>query len=124
MILPAGSALLSEDVPVLLVLLPSATTAAAHQTRLATECLLATLQQQLGRAIRILPIDQATHPAAVRSFDGRGLPAFVLTRHGVELWHQQGLPEGPDMAALLLSKLQPAPTAPTTLANTEPVLKP
>ena len=28
-------------------------------------------------------------------------------RHGMELWRQQGLPDGDGMAALLLSKLEP-----------------
>lgn len=65
------------------------------------------LQRELGTAIRVLRLEEATYPAAVHSFDSRGLPAFVLMRRGVELWHQLGLPEGDGIAARLLSKLGP-----------------
>ena len=71
----------------------------------ATLAALNHLQQELGTAIQVLRIDEATHPAVVRSFNGRGLPAFVLTRHGLELWRQQGLPTTDGIAALLLGKL-------------------
>ncbi len=80
--------------------------------RAATLAALHHLQQELGTAIQVLRIDEATHPAVVRSFDGRGLPAFVLTQHGLELWHQQGLPTSEGIAALLLSKLKAAPGPP------------
>jgi hypothetical protein len=103
--LAAISSTFSAEAALLLVLLPAAT---APGARAAVVADLATLQQQLGPPVRILLVDEASHPAVVRSFDGRGLPAFVLTRHGVELWHQQGLPTGADMAARLLSKLPPA----------------
>jgi hypothetical protein len=93
---------------VLLVLLPPADSAAA-QTFVRTA--LHTLQEQLGAAIRVLRVDEATHPDVVRSFHGRGLPAWVLMRHGVELWRQPGLPLGPDTIALILSKLALPPAA-------------
>jgi len=94
---------------VLLVLLPPADSAAAQASVRGT---LHTLQQQLGAAIRVLRIDEATHPDVVRSFKGLGLPAWVLMRHGVELWRQPGLPTGADTVALVLSKLAgpPAPS--------------
>ena len=92
----------------LLVLLPAAT-GAARLTRATTLAGLSALQRQLGPAIQVLQIDEATHPAVVRSFDGRTLPAFVLLRHGVELWRQAGLPNSQGIAALLLSKLVPVP---------------
>lgn len=76
--------------------------------RAATLAALQKLQQELGTAIQVLRIDEATHPAVVRSFNERGLPAFVLARHGTELWRQQGLPTADGMADLLLSKLQAA----------------
>lgn len=95
--------LLLAETAVLLVLLPPA---AADDTPLAVA--LDDLQRRLGTAIRVLPIDETSHPTVVRSFGGRGLPAFVLLQHGVELWHQQGLPEGEFIAELLLSKLRPA----------------
>ncbi len=100
---------LPADPAVLLVLLPTAVLGAAEPGRTATLAALNRLQQELGAAIQVLRVDEATHPAVVRSFDGRGLPAFVLTRHGVELWRQQGLPDADGIAALLLSKLKNFP---------------
>ena len=101
----------TTDAAVLLVLLPRVGLAQTEQTpaaRTSTLLMLSALQQRLGAAIRVLRIDEASHPAVVRSFDGRGLPAFVLIQNGAELWRQQGLPEGQQMAALLLSKLLPS----------------
>ena len=60
----------------------------------ATNLLLQGLQLELGTAIRVLQVDESSHPAVVHAFDGRGVPAFVLLRDGAELWRQQGLPEG------------------------------
>jgi hypothetical protein len=99
----------------LLVLLPTVGAGEdeeAPQARAATNLLLKGLQVQLGSAIRVLKVDEATHPGVVHAFDGRGVPAFVLLRAGEELWRQQGLPVGEPMAAMLLSKLKvPAPLA-------------
>jgi thioredoxin-like negative regulator of GroEL len=98
----------------LLVLLPTVGPSLWQETPLArasTLRLLKDLQTQLGTAIRILKVDEASHPGVVQAFDGQGVPAFVLLRDGVEIWRQQGLPEGEPIAALLLRKLQePAPT--------------
>jgi hypothetical protein len=86
---------------VLLVLLPP-----VPYGEVAAEALnnvaMRTLQQRLGPAIRVLKIDEATHPAVVRSFGTPQLPACVLVRQGVELWRQQGLPEDDAMVATLL----------------------
>jgi thioredoxin-like negative regulator of GroEL len=79
---------------VLLVLLPLGAGAAARAT-------LAALQQQLGAAVRVLAIDEASHPAVVHSFGPPALPACVLVRQGVELWRQQGLPDAAAVASLL-----------------------
>lgn len=79
---------------VLLVLLPIGARAAATTA-------LAALQQQLGAAVRVLAIDEATHPAVVRSFGPPALPACVLVRQGVELWRQPGLPDAEAVADLL-----------------------
>lgn len=106
---PRPVAGLPADPAVLLVLLPPALTAAARQLRVLTLADLGRLQLELGAAIHVLQVDEATHPAVVHSFDGRGLPAFVLTHHGVELWREQGLPDATGLAALLLSKLTGAP---------------
>jgi thioredoxin-like negative regulator of GroEL len=103
--------LLPAHAPMLLVLLPTVGMGAKQETassRMATDLKLKDLQGELGAAIRVLKVDEATHPGVVQAFDGRGLPSFVLLRDGEELWHQQGLPEGKPMAALLLSKLQEA----------------
>lgn len=92
------------EAAVLLVLLPAVDP--APQLRTGT---LANLQQELGPAIRVLTVDEASHPSVVRSFHATELPAFVLMRHGAELWRQQGLPAGKAAVALLLSKLKNAP---------------
>jgi hypothetical protein len=93
----------ASDTAVLLVLLPLPTGPAAPATGLRH------LQQQLGRAVRVLAIDEASHPAVVRSFGTPELPACVLMRQGVELWRQQGLPN----PEALLATLQAAPPEPS-----------
>jgi thioredoxin-like negative regulator of GroEL len=98
----------------LLVMLPTVGPGPQQETplaRTATNLLLQDLQAELGTAIRVLKVDEASHPAVVRAFDGRGVPAFVLLRDGAELYRQQGLPDGALMAALLLSELASAPAA-------------
>ena len=90
----------SADAAMLLVLLPSVGT--APQVRVAA---LATLQQELGAAIRVLTVDEVSHPSVVRSFQATDLPCFVLMRQGVELWRQGGLPEGEAIVPLLLARL-------------------
>ncbi len=97
------------DAAVLLVLLPTFGT--APPVRTATLTALQALQQQLGHAIRVLSVDEASHPAVVRSFQPAELPAFLLVRRGVELWRQQGLPEGELIVDQLLARLGPTPTA-------------
>ena len=93
----------ASDPAVLLVLLPLPASPAAPATSLRH------LQQQLGRAVRVLAIDEASHPAVVRSFDTPELPACVLMRQGVELWRQQGLPS----PEALLATLQAAHSDPS-----------
>jgi hypothetical protein len=103
--------LLPAHPAMLLVLLPTVGPGPRQETplaRAATVLLLKSLQLELGAAIRVLKVDEASNPAVVRAFDGRGVPAFVLLRDGAELYRQQGLPEGAPMATLLLSKLQEA----------------
>ncbi|WP_188563569.1 hypothetical protein [Hymenobacter frigidus] len=108
---------------VLLVLLPVAVSDAARAGRATVLAGLSRLQRQLGAAIQVLRVDEATYPAVVHSFDVGGLPAFVLTWHGTELWRAQGLPDEEDIAALLLSKLHSVAAAPEVL-ETKPVPKP
>jgi hypothetical protein len=100
--------LLPAHAAILLVLLPTVGPGAKQETppaRPVTNLLLQRLQLRLGAAVRVLKVDEATHPAVVHAFDDQGLPAFVLLRDGEEVYRQQGLPEGAPMAALLLSKL-------------------
>lgn len=95
----------------LLVLLPTVGPGARQETQLTrttTNLMLKALQLQLGAAVRVLTVDEASHRAVVHAFGGRGVPAFVLLRDGEELYRQQGLPEGAPMAALLLGKLAEA----------------
>lgn len=92
---------LPPDAAVLLVLLPPAPFGGApHQAR--TAAWVRALQARLGATIRVLKIDEASHPAVVRSFGLPALPACVLVRQGVELWRQQGLPEDDTIIAGLL----------------------
>lgn len=105
---PPPTSALAADAAVLLVLLPTVGT--APPVRAATRAALQALQQRLGSVIRVLSVDEASHPAVVRSFQPADLPAFVLVRQGVELWRQQGLPEGEFIVAQLLARLALPPT--------------
>ncbi len=93
----------------LLVLLPPVGT--APQVRAATLAALAALQRELGAAIRVLTVDELSHPSVVRSFHATDLPCFVLMRQGVELLRECGLPEGEAIVPLLLEKLGSAGVA-------------
>ena len=100
--------LLPVHTAMLLVLLPTVGPGTEQETlatRTANNLLITKLQAQLGAAVRVLKVDEASHPAVVHAFDGRGVPAFVLLRGGEEVYRQQGLPEGEDIAPLLLRKL-------------------
>lgn len=97
---------LPVEAAVLLVMLPAA---GPVQQRAGTLAALTALQQQLGPAIRVLTVDESSHPSVVQSFHATDLPAIVLMRHGAELWRRQGLPEGEITAAGLLRKLQEMP---------------
>ncbi len=108
--LPTPAAL-PIDTAVLLVLLPMPASNAPWQAQADTFAALGSLQSQLGAAIRVLVIDEASHATVVRSFRPTDLPAFVLMRQGVEIWRQQGLPEGEFVVPLLLRKLRDAANA-------------
>lgn len=92
---------------VLLVLLPLA---AAGETLAAapTSTAIRALQRRLGPTVRVLKIDEASHPAVVHSFGTTTLPACVLVRQGVELWRHQGLPESEAELCHLLAAVAPA----------------
>ena len=91
---------------VLLVLLPPNTCPHASVGP-GVRVALRILQDQLGDSIRVLTIDEGSHPAVVRSFGLAELPACVLVRQGVELWRQQGLPEEDGLVSVLLRKISP-----------------
>lgn len=80
------------DTAVLLVLLPLARAGEVGPNTPAVLSVRA-LQNRLGPSIRVLQVDEASHPAVVRSFGTPELPACVLMRQGVELWRQHGLPD-------------------------------
>ena len=92
----------------LLVLLPTVPPDLAAQAWTVTAAMLNLLQTRLGTAIRGIRIDAASHPAVVRSFHRQDLPAFVLLKHGTEVWRQQDLPESESIVAELLSKALPS----------------
>lgn len=105
--IPGFIPMLSPALPeahVLLVLLPRAASTEATAARAS----LGALQQQLGPAVRVLAIDEAIHPAVVRSFGPAALPASVLVRRGVELWRQPGLPAAEAVASWLPAPAEPA----------------
>jgi hypothetical protein len=88
----------------LLVLLPLGAGAAEAAA-------LATLRRQLGTAVRVLAIDEASHPAVVRSFREPTLPACILVRQGVELRRQLGLPDASTVAGWLQATEHGLPSA-------------
>ncbi len=97
----SSPSVLSPETAVLLVLLPFVPTGEAPPETL-NHLAVHALQQRLGTAIRVLKIDEASHPAVICSFGTPQLPACVLVRQGVELWRQQGLPDDDAMVAALL----------------------
>lgn len=85
---------------VLLIFMPPVRT--AHQQRATLTALAQSLQQYLGNQIRVLRIDEATHPEVVQSFGIVQTPAFVLVRQGVEIWRQQdGLLDGDSLVGMI-----------------------
>jgi hypothetical protein len=103
LLMPLSS--LSPDTAVLLVLLPRPPVGGAPPEA-QTTAWIHRLQKQLGAAIRVLRIDEASHPAVVLSFHLPALPACVLVRLGVELWRQQGLPSDESFVPTLLKLAQ------------------
>lgn len=89
---------------VLLVMLPLPARYPLAQPQGVFAAALATLQSQLGPAVRVLQIDEASYPAIMSSFAPAQLPASVLMHHGVELWCCSGLPDAAVIDALLVGK--------------------
>ncbi len=85
---------------VLLLFMPPART--AHSLRATLTALAQSLQDHLGSQVRVLRIDEATHPEVVQSFHITQTPAFVLVRQGVEIWRQQdGLLDGDTLVRMI-----------------------
>lgn len=100
---------LPPELAVLLVLLPPLAAGQAAPDALSNASIRA-LQVRLAPDVRVLRVDEASHPAVVHSFGTPELPACVLVRQGVELWRQQGLPDDESTAALLAVARAPHPT--------------
>lgn len=97
-------ALRSAQLAVLLIFfMPSGL--ADRQQRTLLTALADSLQAQLGGLLRILRIDEATHPDVVQSFAITRAPAFVLVRRGVELWRQEGLVDEATLVGLIQNLL-------------------
>lgn len=64
---------------------------ANRQQRAFLTALADSLQEYFGKQLRVLRIDEATHPDVVQSFAITQTPAFVLVRRGIELWRQVGM---------------------------------
>lgn len=95
------------EAAVLLVLLPAPVSRAGQASETVSPAALDALQLQLGAAVRVLRINESSHPTVVSSFHADDLPCFVLVHHGIELWRQCGLASGELSAPLLRSKLNP-----------------
>src|SRR5687767_8790895 len=110
MFLSSHSPALRPETAVLLVLLPLVPFGEVVPDALNNASILA-LQRRLGPAVRVLKVDEASHPAVVRSFGTPALPACVLVRQGVELWRHEGLPEDESSVNTLLQAARAQPQA-------------
>lgn len=80
-IVPANTA-------VLLLFLPPIRAVARQGNELIA--LAQTLQGRFANQLRVLRLDEVTHPEVVRSFNITRTPTFVLVRQGVERWRHEG----------------------------------
>ncbi|GAB2583646.1 thioredoxin domain-containing protein [Spirosoma areae] len=81
--------LLTPQSAVLLIFMPHKW--ADHRQQASLTALADSLKVQFGGLLRVLRIDEATHPDVVRSFAIIQTPAFVLVRRGIELWRHEGM---------------------------------
>jgi len=98
LLIPARSA-------VMLVFLPGASAADSARQRDTLTRLIAPLQQHINGRVRILTIDENTHPEVVQSFSVKAFPTFVLVQQGVELWRQEGLSPDEYPSAVLSERI-------------------
>ena len=73
---------------VLLVFMPP-----DRQQRAELTSVVNSLRNFLDGPLRILQLEEDTHPEVIRSFEITCLPAFILVRQGVELWRHEGQPD-------------------------------
>ncbi len=67
------------------------------------------IQMQLGSLVRVLRVDETSHPDVTKTFAITQLPAFVLLRRGVELWRQQGLSDKSTLVGIIRGLLTANP---------------
>lgn len=99
--------LAARSVVLLIFFMPSEL--ANRQQRAVLTALADSMQTQLGSLVRVLRIDEASHPDVVQTFAITQLPAFVLLRRGVELWRQQGLSDEATLVGLIRELLTTIP---------------
>ena len=80
------------------------------------ESVYARLQTHFGDTLRILKIDDASHPEVIASFGVSQRPTFVLVRQGAEIWRQEGLTDFDQFLRSLQDKVNTLPTEPATAA--------
>ena len=93
------NSLTARSVVLLVFFMPS--NLANRPQRVELTALANAIQTQLGSLIRVLRVDEISHPDVVKSFAITQLPAFVLLRRGVELWRQQGLTDEAALVGLI-----------------------
>jgi len=67
------------------------------------------LQRQFGQTLRILKIDDVSHPEVIASFGVSQRPAFVLVQKGAEIWRQEGLTDFEQLRLALQLKVEALP---------------
>lgn len=72
-----------------------------RQQRAMLSTLASSIQKQFGSLVRVIQVDEATHPDVVQSFAITQTPAFVLVRRGIELWRQVGMSDETTLIELL-----------------------
>ncbi len=67
------------------------------------------LQHQFGKNLRILKIDDVSHPEVIASFGVSQCPTFVLVQQGAEIWRQEGLTDFDQFLVSLQAKMDALP---------------
>lgn len=67
------------------------------------------LQRQFGQTLRILKIDNVSHPEVMASFGVSQSPTFVLVQKGAEIWRQEGVSDFDQLLVSLQDKVDSLP---------------